>query len=293
MVWRVTATPLGPDTLTWRYFGDARGLLFAVRAGVLQAMHPAIDAALRQHSDFFENPWNRLLRSAPPILGVVYDGPRAGQTGAWVRDQHRAIKGDTAGGARYHALNPDAFYWAHATFFESIVTVQRLLGNPLSRRDQERLYDESIGWYELYGLTMRPVPADYAAFEAYWADMLAGGLEATEVAVGSFGKPGRLPAPFPWLEGPAWWAMKPLVARGPTWIARGTLPVQARERLGLSWSVADDVALRSMLKALVLSWPLVPEPLRWHPRAWKAVRRERGQTSSPLSVSAPTGQSLG
>ena len=91
------APPLGPDSLTWRYFGDARGLLFAVRAGVLQAMHPAIDAALRQHSDFFENPWNRLLRSAPPILGVVYDGPRAADRGTWVRDQHRAIKGDDRG----------------------------------------------------------------------------------------------------------------------------------------------------------------------------------------------------
>src|SRR3954464_12362995 len=106
---RMTTPPgPGPGSLTWRHFGDARGLLFVVRAGVLQAMHPAIDAALRQHSDFFENPWNRLLRSAPPILGIVYDGPRAGQTGEWVRDQHRSIKGVDAHGAQYHALNPEA-----------------------------------------------------------------------------------------------------------------------------------------------------------------------------------------
>ncbi|WP_196808977.1 oxygenase MpaB family protein [Conexibacter woesei] len=284
------ATPLGPDTLTWRYFGDARGLLFAVRAGVLQAMHPAIDAALRQHSDFFENPWNRLLRSAPPILGVVYDGPRAQDTGAWVRDQHKDIRGDTAGGASYHALNPDAFYWAHATFFESIITVQRLLGNPLSRYDQERLYDESIGWYELYGLTMRPVPADYAAFEVYWNDMLTDGLEPTEVAIGSFGPVGHLPAPFPWLEGPAWWVLKPLVARGPTWIARGTLPDQARDMLGLTWSTADDVALKSMLKSLQLSWPLVPEQFRWHPKAWRAIRREQRRAEAAAGATASGGE---
>ncbi|WP_272475056.1 oxygenase MpaB family protein [Baekduia alba] len=268
------ARPLGPDSLTWRYFGDARGLLFAIRAGVLQAMHPAIDAALRQHSDFFDNPWNRLLRSAPPILGVVYDGPRAGETGTWIRDQHTAIKGVDANGASYHALSPDAFYWAHATFFESMIAVQSYLGNELSRADRERLYDESIGWYERYGLTMRPVPADYAAFERYWQHMLDEVLEPTAVAVGSFnGDLSHLPAPFPWLQGPAWWVLKPLVARGPTWIARGSLPPQARELLGLSWSSADEVALRSMLASLRLSWPLVPEPLRWHPRAWKAVRR--------------------
>src|SRR6201986_3875419 len=109
----VGARPLGPDTLTWRYFGDARGALLIVRAGVLQAMHPAINAALLQHSDFLENPWNRLLRSAPPILGVIYDGDeQAATTGAWVRDQHRTIKGKDASGRDYHALSPDAFYWA-------------------------------------------------------------------------------------------------------------------------------------------------------------------------------------
>jgi uncharacterized protein (DUF2236 family) len=264
----------GPGSLTWRYFGDVRGLLFVVRAGVLQAMHPAISAALLQHSDFFENPWNRLLRSAAPILGVVYDGERAERTGTWVRDQHRTIKGQDADGRDYHALGPDAFYWAHATFFESMIAVQGQLGNRLTRADRERLYDESIGWYARYGLTMRPVPPDYAAFKEYWAHMLADVLQPTEVAVGSFrGAIGHLPAPFPWLQGPAWWVMRPLVARGPTWIARGTLPPEARELLGLTWSAADEVALRAMLGSLRASWPLVPEPFRWHPRAWTAVRR--------------------
>jgi uncharacterized protein (DUF2236 family) len=279
---------LGPDTLTWRYFGDARGLLFAVRAGVLQAMHPAIDAALRQHSDFFENPWNRLLRSAPPILGVVYDRPgKAETTAGWVRDQHKSIKGKTASGKQYHALNPDAFYWAHATFFESIIAVQRHLGNRLSRVDQERLYDESIGWYEMYGLTMRPVPPDYAAFERYWADMLADGLQPTEVAVGTFKGDLKLPAPYPLLEGLPWMTMRPFVARAPRFVARGTLPPEAREMLGLSWSKADEVALQGLLAPMRFGWPLVPEPLRWHPRAWAGVRRQARQPSPSASAVAP------
>jgi uncharacterized protein (DUF2236 family) len=279
---------LGPDTLTWRYFGDARGLLFVVRAGVLQAMHPAIDAALRQHSDFFENPWNRLLRSSGPILGVIYDHPdKAERTAGWVRDQHKEIKGKDAHGRAYHALSPDAYYWAHATFFESIISVQGHLGNTLSRVDRERLYDESIGWYEMYGLTMRPVPPDYAAFERYWDDMLADGLEATEVAVGTFEGTMKLPAPYPLLEGLPWMTMRPFVARAPTFVGRGTLPVPAREKLGLSWSRADAIALQAMLAPLRYSWPLVPEPLRWHPRAWAGVRREARQPSPPASAVSP------
>ena len=286
-MWRMPAPSPGPGSLTWRYFGDARGLLFVVRAGVLQAMHPAIDAALRQHSDFFENPWNRLLRSAGPILGVIYDGDRAGGTAGWVRDQHRSIKGTDAHGRRYHALSPDAFYWAHATFFESMIAVQAQLGNRLSRSACERLYDESIGWYEMYGLSMRPVPPDYAAFERYWSDMLHGGLEATEVAVGSFRGSLRLPPPYPWLEGLPWLTMKPFVATAPTFVARGTLPPAARATLGLSWSAADAVALRALLAPLRYGWPLVPEPMRWHPRAWRGIRREARQTSPYPNASVP------
>jgi uncharacterized protein (DUF2236 family) len=270
----VGARALGPDSLTWRYFGDARALLFIVRAGVLQAMHPAIDAALQQHSDFLDNPWNRLLRSAPPILGVVYDGPRAGATGAWVRDQHRTIRGTDGQGRGYHALSPDAFYWAHATFFESMIAAQERFGNRLGTAECERLYEESVDWYALYGLSMRPVPPDYAAFRRYWDHMLDDVLEPTAVALGSFVPAGDLPAPYPWVPGPAWAALRPLVNRGPAWIARGTLPPRARATLGLSWSPADERALRLLQTGVRTSWPLVPPPLRYLPRARAAFRRE-------------------
>lgn len=270
----VDARPLGPDSLTWRYFGDARGLLLTVRAGVLQAMHPAIDAALLQHSDFLENPINRLLRSAPPILGVVYDGSQAEATGAWVRDQHKAIKGTDSKGRKYHALSPDAFYWAHATFFESIIAGQDLFGNRLGAAERELLYEESVDWYALYGLTMRPVPESYAAFQEYWEHMLHDVLEPTKVALGTFAPTAALPAPYPWLAGPAWAALRPLAGRGPAWIARGTLPPAARDLLGLSWSTAEEMVLRTLLTSLRASWPLVPGPLRYLPRARTAMRRE-------------------
>jgi uncharacterized protein (DUF2236 family) len=271
---KATLQPLGPDSLTWRYFGDARGMLLVVRVGVLQAMHPAIGDALLKHSDFLENPLNRLLRSAPPILGVIYDGPEAGDTGAWVRDQHKAIKGTDDQGRSWHALSPEAFYWAHATFFESIIAGQELFGNRLSDAERELLYEESIDWYALYGLTMRPVPESYKAFQEYWEHMLNDVLEPTRVAVGTFAPADGLPAPYPWVPGPAWAALRPLAGRGPTWLARGTLPKAARETLGLSWSTADELVLRTLLTSLRASWPLVPTQLRYLPRARAGIRRE-------------------
>ena len=77
--------PLGPDSLTWKYFGDWRGMLQGPWAGSMQNMHPQLGAAVEEHSIFFQERWPRLLRSLYPIGGVVFDGDRAPQTGAEVR----------------------------------------------------------------------------------------------------------------------------------------------------------------------------------------------------------------
>src|SRR5882724_10479882 len=89
---------LGPDSLTWRRFGDLRISLLMTWAGTLQAMHPVISTALLEHSDVFENPVARLLRSGGPIVDVVYAGPSAG---ARVRGYHRGIEGVDERGERY------------------------------------------------------------------------------------------------------------------------------------------------------------------------------------------------
>lgn len=258
--------PLGPDSLTWRLFGDSRNVLLAGRAGVLQVMHPAIAAGLRDHSDVFRNPLARLLRSAGPILGVVYDeNPTA--TGAWVRDQHQGIRGHDREGRAYHALHPETYYWAHATFFEAQIAAQELFGTPLSRVEKERLYAESVTWYRRYGLTMRPVPADYAAFERYWDRMFAEVLEPTSLALAAVRAARSLPRPSERVPPTLWAAAEPLVARSGPWLSRATLPAEARALLGIEQGAADRAGLRALRCMVRGGWPLVPGRLRVLPRA--------------------------
>jgi uncharacterized protein (DUF2236 family) len=239
-------------------------------------MHPAIDAGLQAHSDFFVNPWNRIIRSAGPILGVVYDEDSQ-TTGNAVRDFHRPIKGHAPDGSRYAALDPGTYFWAHATFFEAQIATQELFGTPLSDAAKVQLYAESITWYERYGLSMRPVPPDYAAFQEYWRQMLDHVLAPTSIARASVRKPKRrLPAPFPWMSGP-WAALYPLLVAGSTWLVRGTLPPRAREVLEVEWSNGDERRLRALAVTVRGGWNVAPTRLRRLPRAHNAFVRVQTQ----------------
>lgn len=264
--------PLGPGSLTWRCFGDTRGLLLAQRAGLLQSMHPAIAAALRDHSDFFDNPIGRLARSAGPILGAVYDDD-AVATATWVRDQHPDIRGHDRQGRAYHALDPEVYYWAHATFFQSQIAARELFFEPLDRAQKEQLYAESITWYARYGLTMRPVPADYAAFERYWQRTFDEVLEPTSLARAAVRPAPALPSPSKRIPGPLWTAAGPLIGHAGPWLARATLPSQAREILGVELSRTDQAALLALRASVRATWPLVPRRYRLLPRARQAVER--------------------
>lgn len=69
-------------------------------------------------------------------------------------------------------------------------------GRRLSRVEKEQMYLESKTGYRRYGVSDRPMPADYAAFEQYWDHMISEVLVAHPTArygVGyvTKGSPGR------------------------------------------------------------------------------------------------------
>ena len=114
------ALPLGPQSLVWRYFGDNRMFLIGPRPAVLQNMLAELGQGVLDHSVFFSDTSARIKRSLPPIFKTVY-GSDDDNTGQQVRDFHHQIKGEMPSGERYHALDPDTYFWAHATFVEQVL----------------------------------------------------------------------------------------------------------------------------------------------------------------------------
>ena len=273
--------PLGPDSLTWKYFGDWRGLLIGLWAGSMQNMHPGLGAGVEQHSQFFNERWERLFRSLYPIGGVIYDGPRAHQTALEVRGYHNTIKGVDKHGRRYHALDPDTYYWAHSTFFVSAILIADNFAGGLTEGQKRQLFDEHVQWYRMYDMSMRPVPATWDDFKKYWDRMCAEVLEDNKATrdvldIRDIAKPNMLP----WMPDIVWRALRPAVARSFVWLTVGMYEPVIRERLGYTWSERDRRLHGLIGKLINISFKLVPPSRRYHPRARAGWRRAAGEEAA-------------
>ncbi|BAX96215.1 hypothetical protein MSTE_00880 [Mycobacteroides stephanolepidis] len=148
--------PLPPNSLVWKYFADRRLSLLLGRAGTTENMYPQLGQAVSDHSVIFTNLFERVRRSLPPIANTVY-GNTPVKTGLQIRNFHKPLAGVMSDETRYHGsaykgLDPETFYWAHATFIDQIVTgVERFI-KPLSNSEKEQIFAESRDSYSLYGV---------------------------------------------------------------------------------------------------------------------------------------------
>src|SRR5688500_12190874 len=104
-----------PGTIHWDTAGEYRNLLVAGSALVLQTMHPAVGAAVAEHSTYKQDPWGRLNRTLASVQKWVYGGAEGIEEGRRLREIHAPISGTDEQGRSYHALNGEAYAWVHLT----------------------------------------------------------------------------------------------------------------------------------------------------------------------------------
>ncbi|UDY36539.1 oxygenase MpaB family protein [Dermatobacter hominis] len=270
---------LGPGSLLWRYAGDHRLGFTGLATGILQLMHPGLGAGVAEHSAFFTEPWDRIQRSVPEIMGVIYDADGEA-TGRRVRDFHQGISGTDEHGRRYSALRPETFWWAHATFqFAVERLIDRFDGRRTTWEDRDRLYRECVEWYRRYDVPMSVVPRSYAEYRDRWDHYCDDVLEMTPAAARAVEM--ALHEKVTDLPGLPWWST-PIQREVVTPVFRltaiGGLPARIRRRFDLPWGTIDAAQLRTFEMWVRESWRFVPRPLRYGPRAaegWRRVVDER------------------
>ncbi len=238
------ALPLGPDSLVWKYFGENRMFLIGPRPAVLQNMLAELGQGVLDHSVFFSDTAARVKRSLPPIFMTVY-GSEDDNRGTQVRDFHKEIKGDMPDGKRYHALDPETYYWAHATFVEQVLYFADTFVKRLTDAEKEQIYLESKTWYRRYGVSDRPMPDTYADFVQYWDRMMNEILVAHKTA--QYGV-GYVTKGFPRPKGVhplAWKVIAPVFNPLAAFLTTGGMPPQARDMLNLPWSDRKEKAYQA------------------------------------------------
>ncbi len=265
---------LAPGSLLWRYAGDHRLGFTGLSTGILQLMHPGLGAGVAQHSAFFTEPWDRIQRSVPEIVGVIYDEDGEA-TGHRVRDYHRRISGTDDQGRRYSALRPETFWWAHATFqFAVERLIDRFDSRSLSRSDREQLHRECVEWYRRYGVPMDVVPRTYSEHRERWDHYCDDVLEMTVAAERAIEM--ALHEKVTDLPGlPSWSGILQREVITPVFrlTAIGGLPARVRRRFDLPWGAVDAAQLRAFELWVRESWRFVPRHLRYGPRASEGWRR--------------------
>ncbi|WP_392667492.1 oxygenase MpaB family protein [Streptomyces sp. LN785] len=176
----------GPESVTWQLHSDPMMWIAGVRALYLQALHPRAVRGVMENSDFREDTWGRLMRTAGFVGTITYGTTEAAEkAGARVRKMHRMLKAtDPVTGETYGVDEPALLLWVHCAEVDSYLQVQIRSGLPLTPAQADRYIDEHRSSARLVGLDPGGVPANTAELAAYFERVrpeLAASPEASDV----------------------------------------------------------------------------------------------------------------
>ncbi|MFF3737395.1 oxygenase MpaB family protein [Streptomyces sp. NPDC002566] len=254
----MTADPglFTPASVTWQLHADPMMWVAGIRALYLQALHPRAMRGVMENSDFREDAWGRLMRTANFVGTTTYGTTEAAEkAGARVRRIHRMLSAtDPDTGERYGVDEPELLLWVHCAEIDSYLHVLRRSGYPLTDAAADRYLAEHRVSARLVGLDPDAVPADRADMAAYFEKMrpeLAAGADAR--AVDDF----LLRPPVHPLLVPA----RALLWRHVARLAYDSLPPYAHELYGRS--APRPAAVTRRLRATGALLRAVPARVRW------------------------------
>ena len=275
-----------PGPITWERSADARVFAAAGTALLLQVAHPTVGAGVSDFSTFREDPWGRLFRTLDFTTVLVFGGPeRAAEMGARIRGFHKVIKGKKADGTPYHALEPEAYAWVHATLGEGIMAAHARFGRPFTLAEAKEFWGEWRALGRFLGIRWRDLPEDYADYRGWVDEIVNERLERTAaVAEVHDALTSTPPPPSPKINERFWGvATKPML-RFAGLSTSGLMPKPLRERLDLELTRSQELELRALGRLARAMTPVMPKFLLNTAPGYMKMRRkqiERGDVASP------------
>lgn len=285
--------PAGESLLREVMLERVVNLLYGQRSLVIGAMQPLAFVGTCQSSKACEVFYKRLTHSAQ-VFEAVFFGTReeADQALAFTLRLHREVSGtiaEQAGpyppGTPYSALDPELMAWVVAPMFDSARTLYETFVRRLSGPEREQLYQEYLTFGALFGMPRQALPPTYDAFREWWPDALADDRIVLTDLARAYGLSILRHAPLPRRLKPAAWTAG--------FLLRGTLPPAVRQKYGIRWRPAQQLAFDAAGLALRTGRRIVPARLRRGPSAEvyrllarSAGARVRGGEGTPQPIAA-------
>lgn len=136
----------GPDSVTWLVHARLGPMLVGgLSALLLQTLHPLVVQGVADHSNYREDPFGRLQRTADFIALTTYGSSEAASEAVRrVKSIHAGVQGCTAAGDRYRANDPRLLTYVHVTEVWSFVRAyQRYSQHPLLLSEKNRYLSET------------------------------------------------------------------------------------------------------------------------------------------------------
>ncbi|MEY3362731.1 MAG: hypothetical protein RLZZ538_274 [Actinomycetota bacterium] len=112
-----------------RVHADAAMFIGGLRALLVQSLHPLAMAGVAQHSDYRNDPWGRLQRTAD-FLATTSFGPadEAQRTIDVINRVHERVVGVASDGRPYSARDPHLLRWVHIVEIDSFLAAHQRFG---------------------------------------------------------------------------------------------------------------------------------------------------------------------
>lgn len=236
-----------------RVHADVSMFVGGLRAILLQSLHPLAMAGVAAHSNYRDDPWGRLQRTADFLAATTY-GPvaEAERAVAVVRRVHDRVHGMTDDGRPYAANDPHLLRWVHVAEVDSFLAAHDRYGASRLTADERDAYVRDMAVVaRALGVPAPPESARALRDQLQsFRPELHGTPAAREAALYLLVRP-----PMPLAARPAYG----VVAAA----AVGLLPAWARRPLWLPFlPVLETVAVRPAGAVLTrtLRWALTPRP---------------------------------
>ncbi len=242
----------GPHSAAWQVHADVAMFVGALRALLLQTLHPLAMAGVADHSTYRTDPAGRLQRTAGFVAVTTFGTTAEAKAAiARVRKVHAMVTGTAPDGRPYRANDPHLLGWVHVTEVDSFLgAYQRYATNRLEPARADAYVAEMAGLAKRLGV--RDAPRNRAelaaAMEAYRPELAAGSQARDAVRFLLF-------PPLPLAARPAYGVISTA--------AVGLLPRWARRMLWLPVAPGTEPLLvRPAATAVlrVLGWALAPQP---------------------------------